>query len=137
MESFKIACATDDGSHFVGCHFGDAKHYDIYEVSPDKISFLRRIDNTTEEEVDEVHADPRKAKGITEILKREDIRVATTKVFGPNIMRIKSKFVCVLSGTEEIKIGLEKIRQNFSRVIEEWEKGPDRDFLDFRKVELS
>lgn len=137
MDSFRVACATNDGSHFVSSHFGDAEHYDIYEVSPEKINFSKRIDNTTPEEEEEVHADPRKAKGIAEILKSENIEVATTKVFGPNIMRIKSKFVCILSGTEEIEIGLEKVRQNFSRIVEEWEKGAERNFLDFRKIELN
>ncbi len=135
MEKFKVACATDDGSTFVGRHFGEAFHYDVYEVSPDHIRFLKRVDNTTEED-EEIHADPKKAKGISGILKAEQIHVVTTKIFGPNIMRIKSNFVCVLSGSDEIEVGLLKIQQNLSRIHEEWEKGPDRSFLDFRKVDV-
>ena len=136
MEKLRVACATDDGIHFVDRHFGDAQHYDIYEVFPGRITFIKRIDNSTEEEAEEVHGDPKKAKGIAGILTGEDVQAATTRVFGPNIMRIKEKFVCILSGTPEIEKGLEKIRQNFALVVEEWMKGGDRNFLDFRKVEL-
>ena len=67
MEKFKVACATDNGSSFVGSHFGDAFHYDLYEVSPDYIRFVKRVENTTEED-EEIHADPKKAKGISGIL---------------------------------------------------------------------
>lgn len=60
MEKLKFAFATDDGISFINRHFGDADFYDIYEISADKNKFIKRIDNTTEDE--EIHADPKKAK---------------------------------------------------------------------------
>lgn len=136
MESLRVACATDDGTFFVDRHFGDAEHYDIYDVSPDSVRFIKRIDNSTEEEEEEVHADPKKAKGIASILRQESVQVALTKVFGPNIKRIKSKFVCILSGSLEMEQGIRKVQQNFPRVLAEWQQGEARNFLDFRKIEV-
>lgn len=136
MDSLRVACATDDGTSFVNRHFGDAEHYDIYDVSSESVRFVKRIDNSTEEEEEEVHADPKKAKGIASILRQESVQVALTKVFGPNIKRIKSKFVCILSGSLEIEQGILKVQQNFPRVLEAWQQGEERYFLDFRKIEV-
>ncbi len=64
MTKLLTAFATDDGKAFMDRHFGDAKFYDIYEISKNEASFMKRIDNTVDEE-EEVHADPEKAKGIS------------------------------------------------------------------------
>ncbi len=62
-----VTCATDDGKNFVDRHFGDAEYYFIYMITKDSKELIRKIKNTTEEE--EIHADPRKARGIVNILK--------------------------------------------------------------------
>ncbi len=87
MEKIKVAFATDDGKSFMGRHFGDAEHYYIYEIDNNNANFIKKIDNTTEEE--KMHADPKKAKGITSLLNEENVNVVVSKVFGPNINRIK------------------------------------------------
>ncbi len=132
MAKLRLAVATDDGKHFVARHFGDAESYDVYEISPDGAEFLLRVTNETEEE-EELHADPKKAQGIAAILKKQGVQVALTKLFGPNIKRIKKKFVCVLTGHEEIAAGLVQVQQDFQLVVAEWEKGEERGFLDWRK----
>ena len=55
-----------------------------------------------------------------------------TRVFGPNIKRIKSKFVCVLTGHDEIASGLQQVRDSFQTLADQWEKGEERDVVDFR-----
>jgi len=131
MAELRVAAATDDGESFVGRHFGDAEFYDVYNVSPASVEFVVRVENRTEEE--EGHADPRKAKGIVGILKKHGVQVGLTRVFGPNIKRIKSKLVCVLTGHEAVSDGLDMVRGNFETIVAEWDKGEDRNFLDLRR----
>ncbi|MBC8383419.1 MAG: hypothetical protein H8E22_06425 [Candidatus Cloacimonetes bacterium] len=69
-------------------HFGDALFYDIYEFDNGQFSFIKRIPNTVDEE-EEVHADHRKARGISTLLLDEKVTVVVSKIFGPNIKRIK------------------------------------------------
>lgn len=132
METFRVAVATDNGKRFVDRHFGDAEFYDIYQVSSSESEFVRRVANVTEEE--DGHADPKKARGIVGLLRKEGVQVGLTRKFGPNIKRIKSKLVCVLTGHEEISQGLEILQWNFDTVVGEWKKGEERDFLDLRKA---
>ncbi|MDP8315369.1 MAG: NifB/NifX family molybdenum-iron cluster-binding protein [Candidatus Celaenobacter antarcticus] len=121
----KVAFATDDGKTFMGRHFGDARFYDIYELDEDRASFIKRIENTVDEEED-VHADPKKAKGISTLLLDEKVAVVVSKIFGPNIKRIKKKFVCIVVRDDEIDVGLKKICNNIEKIYIEWEKGKER-----------
>jgi predicted Fe-Mo cluster-binding NifX family protein len=111
-------------------HFGDAHYYDIYEVDDNEVSYVKRIENTTDEE-EEVHADPRKAKGISTLLLDEKVTVVVSKIFGPNIKRIKKKFVCVVVKDKEITSALQIISMNKERIVNEWEKGQERNHLKF------
>ena len=121
----RVAFATDDGKTFMGRHFGDARFYDIYELDGDQASFIKRIENTVDEEED-VHADPKKAKGISTLLLDEKVAVVVSKIFGPNIKRIKKKFVCIVVRDNEIDVGLKKICNNIEKIYIEWEKGKER-----------
>jgi len=121
----RVAFATDDGETFMGRHFGDALFYDIYELDENQASFVKRIENTVDEEED-VHADPKKAKGISTLLLDENVTVVVSKIFGPNIKRIKKKFVCIVVRDDEIDVGLKKICNNIEKIYIEWEKGKER-----------
>lgn len=125
---FNVAFATDDGKTFMGRHFGDALFYDIYELDENQASFVKRIENTVDEEED-VHADPKKAKGISELLLDENVTVVVSKIFGPNIKRIKKKFVCVVIRDEMINSGINKVCENIEKIYAEWEKGKERKHL--------
>lgn len=131
MEKLRVAAATDDGKTFVDRHFGDAEFFHVYDVSPTGAEFILSMENRTEEE--EGHADPKKAKGIVGILKKEGVEVGLTRAFGPNIKRIKSKIVCVLTSRQTVSEGLELIRENFDTVVAEWDKGEDRHFLNLKR----
>ncbi len=124
----RVAFATDDGKRFMGRHFGDARFYDIYELDENQASYVKRIENTVDEEAD-VHADPKKAKGISTLLLDEKVTVVVSKIFGPNIKRITKKFVCVVVKDDEIDIGLKKICDNIEKIYTEWEKGKQRKHL--------
>ena len=128
MKKLKVAFATDDGKTFMGRHFGDAEQYYIYEIDNENAKFINKINNTTEEEED-VHADPKKAGSITKLLKQDKVQVVVSKIFGPNIKRIKKTFVCILIKEQLIENSIGIIKNNLPKIIEEWEIGENRNFL--------
>ena len=128
----KIAFASDNGKSFIDRHFGDSEHYYIYEMKASGIEFVKKIENTTEEDNEEIHADPVKAKGVTEMLKSEDIKVVIAKIFGPNIKRIKKKFVCVLMNDDDISESIKKVQEKYDLILSEWNKGDNRDHINLR-----
>ena len=130
MQKLKVAFASDDGKTFMGRHFGDAEYYHIYEIDENNSELINIIKNTTEEEED-IHADPKKAGSIAKLLKQENVQIVVSKIFGPNIKRIKKKFVCILMKQNSIENGVNIIKENLPIIIEEWEKGEERKHLSF------
>ena len=129
-----IAFATDDGNKYVDRHFGDADYYDIYEISSNENKFIKRLNNTTKEDDEDVHADPKKASSIVDLLKIEKVQVVISKVFGPNIKRIKKKFVCGLFNNQQISDSIKVIQKNINIFIDEWEKGETRNHINMKKI---
>ena len=124
-----VAFATDCGEKLISKHFGDAEFYNVYEINEQEVTFLKKIINSTEEEDEIIHADPKKAGGIAKILQEEQVKVVVSKVFGPNIKRIKKKFVCILVKNMMIKDNFKLIQSNLSKIDEELKKGEDRGWL--------
>ncbi|PIS29673.1 MAG: dinitrogenase iron-molybdenum cofactor biosynthesis protein [Candidatus Marinimicrobia bacterium CG08_land_8_20_14_0_20_45_22] len=131
MEKILVAFATDNGKEFMSRHFGDANFYDIYAINEHSADFVKRIENVVGEE--EIHADPKKSKGITELLEKENVKVVVSKIFGPNILKIKKKFVCILMNDESLDESMDRLCKNIRLVMEEWGKGEDRKHLVLRK----
>lgn len=121
----RVAFATDDGKMFMKRHFGDAMFYDIYEISERESFFIKRLENTTSEEETQ-HADVQKAKGISSLLKKDGIHIVVSQVFGPNIKRIKKKFVPLIVKEPGIEQAINAIQQNISVILKEWERGTER-----------
>ena len=131
MKKLITAFATDDGKTFIDRHFGDANYFDCYEISETDVTFIQRINNSTEED-SEIHADPNKAKGVAKLLKSNHVQVVVSKIFGPNIKRIKKKFVCILMNNQHISESQQMIQQHFNAIIEELQKGETRNFLNYK-----
>ncbi len=131
-KKIKVAFATNDGNTYNDTHFGDSDYYDLYELSETEAVFLERITNTVDEE-EEVHADPKKAKGIMNLLVKNGVHTVISKVFGPNIKRIKKKFVCILMNNVCLDDSISFLCKNLESVHNEWAKGEERKYLDFRK----
>ena len=125
----KVVFATDNGKTFMGRHFGDAKYYDIYKIDENKSDFIKRISNTTEDDDESIHADPKKAKGVADLFKDEDIKVLVSKVYGPNIKRMKKKFVCVISKSDTINDSIIQLQKKLIEIRSEWNKGESRNHL--------
>ncbi|MCD4705780.1 NifB/NifX family molybdenum-iron cluster-binding protein [bacterium] len=113
----KIACGTDDKKIFTNNHFGDSKYFLIYEYDLENknIEFAEKINNNSEDE--EEHGDIKKAKSISDVLK--EISVLVAFVMGPNIARMRKKFVPVISREKNIEKTLNKIKEDMVRIIKE------------------
>lgn len=125
-----IACATDDGKSFVSRHFGDAEQYEIYEWRNNQFDHLKTIVNTSEEE--EGHADPKKAKNILNLLLEAKVDVGLTKIFGPNIKRIKERLVPVLVSSDDIEQGLAVLEAHLEVVSQAILLSENRKHIDLR-----
>ncbi len=128
----KTAFATGDGKSFTNRHFGDNDYYYIYDISKTESRFIKRINNTAATIEEKVHADPAKAKGVTWLLKEENVKVVVSKVYGPNIKRIRKNFVCVLMNNT-ISDSINIIKKNFKVILDEWEKGEERKHINLKK----
>jgi len=128
---FVTAFSTNDGKSYIDKHSGDSQFFDLYKISESETSFLKRIVNPPKEE--KRHADPEKAKSISGLLKKEEVRVMVSKVFGPNIKRMKKKFVCIMMNDATISQSLTTLQQQLSKIQKEWESGEDRKVLNFKK----
>lgn len=133
-ETLICAFATDNGTDMMTRHFGDAKYYDIYRISNREIEYIMRIDNTIDEE-EEIHADPRKAKGIKGILNRHHVQICVSPVFGPNIKRIKRHFVCIVSDIMNIENAAAYVQQDIENIYKEWSNGEERAIIHWRHNE--
>ncbi len=128
------AFSTDDGNTFVNKHSGDARYFDLYKISEKEIIFLKRIENHSPEE--KKHADPEKANNIGRTLKQEGVRLLVSKIFGPNVKRMKKQFVPIMMNDENIAESLKKLQQKIPEIEAEWKKGEERSVLNFKTKSL-
>ncbi len=105
----KIAVSTEDGEEITRDHFGEGKFFLIYEIGKDGYALIERRENTSPEE--EEHGSEIKARGIMYLLK--DIPVLLGFQFGPNIMRIKDKFLPIVSRERGIERALSLLMKNY------------------------
>ena len=132
MEKIIAAFATDEGELSIDRHFGDAEYFKIYEITSTEAVYIKTIENHTEEKKD-VHADPEKARNIMQLLKQSGVQVAVSKIFGPNIKRIKKRFVCVLINEERLENSIKVVQNNFDAIVDEWNKADAREHINLRK----
>lgn len=130
MDKLIIACATDDGKRLINRHFGDAKRYDLYELKETTAHFIQSIDNSVPEE--QQHADPEKAQNIGGLLKPAGVQVLVSGQFGPNIKRVRKKFVPVIIREFEISKALEMLQRHFFKIAGEYENGEERSHIVLR-----
>lgn len=126
-----VAVATDDGHRFMTRHFGDAAFYDIYHLDDAGYTHVARVENDLDEE--DGHADPAKASGVAGLLHPHDVHVAAAPVFGPNLKRIRRRFVCVLCGDGPVATALDLMLARRQELAAELARGAERDVLDWRE----
>ena len=129
----KLACGTDNGTEFTNEHFGSSKYFLIYDfdLETKDLRFLKRIENSTQEE--EKHGDIKKARSVSELLKNVFVLVAFR--YGPNIIRIKKRFVPIISREKNIEKTLNKVKLCSNKIKSEIEKekGIDKEIIYIKK----
>ncbi len=124
----KFAFGTDDDKNLSDEHFGNAKQYFLYRFFDGKEKFIKKRENPKfNEDESLIHGDPAKAAKVGAVLKGSDVLVA--KRFGPNIVRMKKKFVCVIVRTDTLRVAMEIIKSNLGVIELEKNKGEQRKHL--------
>ena len=136
MNEMIFAFATDDGQNLTKGHFGDARYYELFLISANKHSHIKRIDNSLREEEEEdehQHGAAKKAQGIGGILKPEGVQVLVSLEFGPTIKRVVKKFVCIFSPDIDVPKLITLAQENFSDIGASWDAGEGRKHLNWLK----
>jgi len=121
-EKLIFAIGTDDGETIkADDHVGMAKYYLIWEHSNGDLVFKEKRENIKyKEDESRIHGDPEKAKKVASVLAGVDVIVG--KIFGPNIVRLKIKFIPVVVREKSIKKAVEIIKENINEIMEEKDK---------------
>ena len=120
-----VAFCTDDGDNFNDDHFGTAKYFHIYKFSDGREEFIETRKNVKYEEDESLkHGDPGKARATASVMSGIDVMAG--KKFGPNIVRLLNKFVCVVVKTDKIVDAVKLINENMKRITEEKNKDEGR-----------
>jgi len=122
---FLIAFGTDDGKNLNNDHVGMADYFYVYEFNNGKEELVAQRKNG-QFKGDETmkHGDPEKARATSSILEGVDVLVG--RKFGPNLLRLLRKFVCVVVRTNALDSAIEAVHNNMSRIAEEKNKETDR-----------
>ncbi len=81
----RVCVATDDGVKVKIGHFGDAAYYLIYDVGPERITLVARLENPYRgrHEHGEEAEERGKRKAIVEMLKSKGCEAIVATAFGP------------------------------------------------------
>ena len=91
-----VACATEDGHNLVNAHFGQAAFYALYTLDEDGFERVGDVPNPTPPDV-HTHGGAHKATNIAGQLEERGVKVVVSLQFGPNIARMRKRFVPVVS----------------------------------------
>jgi predicted Fe-Mo cluster-binding NifX family protein len=127
-KDFLIAFGTDDGESLNDDHFGMAKYFYVYRFSDKKKEFIEKRKNVKFEGDESIkHGDPKKAKATSSVL--EGIDVIVGRKFGPNIVRLLKKFVCVVVREDSICNAIEAAYSNKEKILEQKNNEANRKHL--------
>jgi len=118
-EELSFAIGTDDGAKIKSDdHVGMSRYFQVLKYYGGEFHLKeKRANSKYKEDEARIHGDPRKAKATTSALKGIDVLVG--KMFGPNIKRLKNKFVCAVVREESIEEAIQIIKENINEIIEE------------------
>jgi len=122
-QEFLVAIGTDDGNTIKSDdHVGMSKDFQVWQYSNGELALKETRKNAKyREDKSRTHGDLGKAEATASVLKNIDVLIG--QMFGPNISRLKNKFVCaVIRGNKSIKEGIDVIKENINEIIEENDK---------------
>ncbi len=115
----RIAIGTDNGKVIKeDDHVGMSKYFQIWDYSEGKIEFAGTRENSKYvEEGGRVHGDHKKAEATASVLAGVDVLVG--KMMGPNVERLKRRFVLVIVREPKIDDALRIIERSINEIFEE------------------
>jgi len=121
-----VAVGTDDGKTLKSDnHFGMSEYFMLYRFSDGKEEFIEKRNNLKyKEDETKIHGDPGKAKATASALENVDVLVGQR--FGPNITRLRNKFVCAVVRKKTIGETIQMVHENISEIMEENSKKDKR-----------
>ncbi len=124
-----IAVGTDDYKTIKSDdHVGMSKYFQIWKYSKGELTLKEKRENVKyKEDEKKVHGDPGKAKATSSVL--TNINVIVGKIFGPNIVRLRNKYVCAVVREPEIKKVTKIIKENIIEIIDEKNKKARRGII--------
>ena len=131
MEKIIAAIGLKNDKELTDKHFGDSAYFDVYELTHINIIKIKRVKNVKIEE--RMHGDPKKASAIGTLLKDTDILVAFR--MGPNILRMKKKFVPVIINSQNIEKIKTTLIENYDKIFKEVQKNGERNYITLKVKE--
>jgi len=130
-----IACATDDQKTFVPDHFGEARYFMLYRLTPEGWEHVKTLENVAREGEGHGHhhhhghghghghGEGAKAQAILEHFREEHVDVFASRRFGPNIVKI-NKYVLpvVIREAKTLEEGLEACRSHYDEMVQRLEQ---------------
>lgn len=102
-------------------HVGKSAYFDIFEYFEGTLVFRETRENPKyREDETKVHGDPGKAKATASALAGVDVLVG--RLMGPNIVRLKNKFVCAIVRKKKIADAKDILVENICAIIHEKNK---------------
>jgi len=126
-----IACGTDDEISLTKQHFGDSNFFLIYELNEGGFNLVKKVKNESPEE--EHHGDPKKAGFIAGVMKQNEVKVLVAYAMGPNIVRMRKKFLPVISRIENINEALNFLHKRFNEIQEKVKQEGDKEIIYLNK----
>ena len=120
-----FAIGTDDNNEMTDDHVGMSRYFQVWKYLDGEMTFEERRENPkyTGDET-RAHGDPNKAQAISSVLGGIDVLVG--RMFGPNIVRLKKKYVCAVVREPDVKRSTDIIKDNINEIIEEKEKSGEK-----------
>jgi len=123
--NLQIALGVNENKEFSNNHYGDSHCFLIYEWVEDKFQFKEERINTKFNE--EKHGGEKKAQHIASQLPQVPILVA--KVFGPNIVKMRKKYVPVITRLDSVEKTLQKLENMFNELSRGIKKEGNKDII--------
>ncbi|MBN1602935.1 MAG: 4Fe-4S binding protein [Chitinispirillaceae bacterium] len=118
--SLLVAFGTDDGVNIkTDNHVGMSKYFHIWIYENGEVKYREMRENIKyKEDESKTHGDPGKARATASALESVDVLIGGK--FGPNISRLKNKFVCaVVHGNRTITQAVDILKENINEIMEE------------------
>ena len=138
IDSILVACATDDQETFIPDHFGEAKYFMLYRLTPEGYEHVKTLTNRAREGEGHGHhhhghghghghGEGGKAQAILKHFREEHVDVFISRRFGPNIVHIgKVVLPVVVRDAVTLAEGLEACRVRYDEVVSLLTAPPER-----------